>query len=254
MSWASSSESSNLGGPGRSARPVVPRSDSAPADLGLFCVVSLSFLTIDVSKFRAYDPSTGRWLSRDPIGEKGGLNLYGYVGNNPIRLVDPFGQNVYITTYTRGVMGLHPHRTKINTLSGLKDFLANSADGSIAKFEAHGHMSDVFGTDEIGNPRGSYWVDGRAWYFGGNFGTRGKPDIQVADLAELISRKMAKGGIVHLGGCFTSIQAEKVSGVLPGIAVEGVVGVGYVYTGDESSVDVITQYERYVDGVKKGGR
>lgn len=29
-----------------------------------------------------YNPSTGRWLSRDPIGEKGGKNLYGFVQND----------------------------------------------------------------------------------------------------------------------------------------------------------------------------
>ena len=45
------------------------------------------FLTL----YRAYDPNTARWLSRDPIGERGGINLYGYVGNRPIRLNDPLG-------------------------------------------------------------------------------------------------------------------------------------------------------------------
>jgi RHS repeat-associated protein len=41
--------------------------------------------------YRAYDPATGRWLSRDPIGEEGGINLYGYVGNDPVNLWDPWG-------------------------------------------------------------------------------------------------------------------------------------------------------------------
>jgi len=32
--------------------------------------------------YRFYDPSTGRWPNRDPIKERGGLNLYGKVNNN----------------------------------------------------------------------------------------------------------------------------------------------------------------------------
>ncbi|GHU10333.1 hypothetical protein AGMMS50225_13530 [Betaproteobacteria bacterium] len=44
-----------------------------------------------LTKYRAYDPRTGRWLSRDPIGEAGGLNLYGYVGGNPVSFFDPLG-------------------------------------------------------------------------------------------------------------------------------------------------------------------
>jgi RHS repeat-associated protein len=41
--------------------------------------------------FRYYDPKNGRFLSRDPIGYEGGLNLYGYVDNNPVMYVDPWG-------------------------------------------------------------------------------------------------------------------------------------------------------------------
>ncbi len=40
---------------------------------------------------RFYDPDLGRWISRDPIEEAGSLNLYGYVGNNPIGLIDRLG-------------------------------------------------------------------------------------------------------------------------------------------------------------------
>lgn len=41
--------------------------------------------------YRAYDPVTARWLNRDPIGEAGGVNLYAYVGNNPVSHTDPLG-------------------------------------------------------------------------------------------------------------------------------------------------------------------
>jgi len=44
--------------------------------------------------FRAYDANLGRWISRDPIAERGGMNLYGYVANNPLGWIDPYGLNV----------------------------------------------------------------------------------------------------------------------------------------------------------------
>jgi len=40
---------------------------------------------------RYYDPSTGRFLQRDPIGIEGGLNVYAYVEGSPTRWIDPAG-------------------------------------------------------------------------------------------------------------------------------------------------------------------
>jgi RHS repeat-associated protein len=46
---------------------------------------------LHLALFRAYDSESGRWLNRDPIEEFGGLNLYGFVVNNPLNWVDPYG-------------------------------------------------------------------------------------------------------------------------------------------------------------------
>lgn len=41
--------------------------------------------------YRYYDPETGRWLNRDPIEEQGGVNLYGFVGNDGVNWLDYLG-------------------------------------------------------------------------------------------------------------------------------------------------------------------
>jgi RHS repeat-associated protein len=57
--------------------------------------------------YRFYSPSTGRWLTRDPLGEAGGLNLYGFVGNDPVNYVDAFGlHRIVVCTDTKEVQVL----------------------------------------------------------------------------------------------------------------------------------------------------
>lgn len=51
---------------------------------------------------RYYDPSEGRWITRDPAGYVDGLNLYQYVQGNPLMYFDPFGLHTYAIDGTHG--------------------------------------------------------------------------------------------------------------------------------------------------------
>ena len=55
--------------------------------------------------YRYYDPKTGRWPSRDPIEEEGGINLYGFVGNNPVSKFDRLG----LVAETHGLLWFFTH-------------------------------------------------------------------------------------------------------------------------------------------------
>jgi len=50
--------------------------------------------------YRYYSADTGKWLSRDPIEETGGVNLYGFVGNNPVSKWDYLGMETKVGPWT----------------------------------------------------------------------------------------------------------------------------------------------------------
>ncbi len=76
---------------------------------------------------RYYDPKTGRFISRDPIGFRGGdVNLYSYVGQNPVRWKDPLGLWVDPFSYLGGFVG------------AIGDFYKNYSDMRQANWKAEG--------------------------------------------------------------------------------------------------------------------
>ena len=100
--------------------------------------------------YRFYDPLTGRWPSRDPIGEIGGVNLYGFVWSDGINWVDHLGLNVYGIDGTNANVDIHPE----DGMTNVKDIVnrANEA-GESAKYYG-GPASDNSSTVHVGDMTG----------------------------------------------------------------------------------------------------
>ena len=70
---------------------ITKLSGDLEADLGFTGFYKHQASGLNLTLYRAYNADLGRWLSRDPIGENGGIDLYAYVGNSPLRWVDTLG-------------------------------------------------------------------------------------------------------------------------------------------------------------------
>jgi RHS repeat-associated protein len=72
--------------------------------------------------FRYYDPGTGRYITADPIGQLGGINLFTYADLNPINAIDRFG--------LRGTITVRPPQPRLSRPRNrdLDDALQNAPD------------------------------------------------------------------------------------------------------------------------------
>ncbi len=106
-----------LSGPTRRTRPSGTPEIHAPsryrrAVLGFACALAL----ISIHAHAWYNPQTGRWLNRDPLGERAGSGLYLVSRNNPIQAVDILGLEPFEPRWTgqgvrmdRGELWVGPH-------------------------------------------------------------------------------------------------------------------------------------------------
>jgi len=83
---------------------------------------------------RDYDPETGRWTAKDPIGFQGGdPNLYGYVLGDPVNWVDPTG--LFLDAIANAIDSVTPDYGS-NVAAGLID--GATAGGASALFDTEG--------------------------------------------------------------------------------------------------------------------
>ena len=101
---------------------------------------------------RYYDPATGRYLTPDPIGLAGGINLFLYAEANPINYIDPFGLTSLVFNVKKGTLTVDPEQKgvppyNISALSG-KDECKN--DSGCEQTPNKGPI-----------PRGVYYIDNK---------------------------------------------------------------------------------------------
>jgi integrase/recombinase XerD len=110
--------------------------------------------------YRYYDPLTGRWPSRDPIQEKGGVNLYGFVGNDGISNIDAYGLcklgkkiGCKIASFAFESDGTHEiqtnHTTRINQFVSSANHL--NAAMNLAERNLIGAVWEYVGPDAVEN-------------------------------------------------------------------------------------------------------
>lgn len=72
---------------------IIQQQGTAPSNYGFSTKPMKTITGLLYYGFRYYDPVTGRWPSRDPIEEKGGLNMYAFVVNDSIGYFDIKGHS-----------------------------------------------------------------------------------------------------------------------------------------------------------------
>jgi RHS repeat-associated protein len=80
--------------PNNMLQPIRMQGQQLDSETGLF-----------YNRYRYYDPAGGRYVTQDPIGLQGGLNLYGYVGGEPLSVTDPMGLQATVLTRTGPISG-----------------------------------------------------------------------------------------------------------------------------------------------------
>ena len=190
--------------------------------------------------YRHYDPRTGRWLSRDPMGEAGGFNLYGYCGNDPVNRHDALGlDTIQLASPDAALLKLFaPHHYSGLLLSGETwtentDSLVVGNDLRLAQIQAANlvrygvPMTRVFGggAETIVGIAGAATLGPAGWLAGPPAALNGI-DNSVAGLRSMASGSyqpswLENKAVTHLGpvaGNWTYAASQVALGAAPALA------------------------------------
>ena len=119
--------------------------------------------------YRDYDPDTGRWTAKDPIGfAAGDTDLFGYCFNDPVNWIDPFG----LESIVGSMVG--------NNNTGLFNYKAHATNDAIVGTFKSGVEGSIIHTG----------IDGRNGIFSGGAGGyhwRGKAEGGISNYANISS-------------------------------------------------------------------
>lgn len=153
---------------------------------------------------RELDPSSGRFISSDPLGFGGqDANWYRYVDNSPSIAIDPLGLQTVIVVTDQTPLGdstwltiINPtadQTTGVSGLQGLLDYINQFPDGSIDELiiSGHGSKDPKDGQAGIGSSEGNIWYQ------------------LPQNAADQIERKMKPDGKITLAGCHTGVKQDQ---------------------------------------------
>jgi len=129
-------------------------------------------------KARIYSPTLGRFLQTDPIGYGDGMNMYAYVGNDPINGTDPSGMTAYEACTGSRLCLAHLNRDGSSSISFGGAYVSSIAGPSSGGKGHVGQICVTCGLEISSTDTGTdllvpqqIWID--AGWFAGNWGASG---------------------------------------------------------------------------------